>query len=148
MPRRWAVRLIRLLELAIEFCGENCVDCPYREGLGELPNLATVATERAEEEAERRAEGERRAAERAQRHVGREQRGRDAVATESDAVRELARHLDRLDRSNPPIGPMSAAQQQSARHVIDTARAAPRLFSPVLVDMLLDWPQAPVTRRR
>ena len=35
------------LELAIEFYNENCVECPFREGTGELPNLATVAADRA-----------------------------------------------------------------------------------------------------
>ena len=126
------------LDLAIEFYNENCVECPYREGTGELPNLATVATQRAEEEGERRAEAERRAAERARRHDERERRRRDAVATESDVVRELARHVDRLDRAEPRTGPMSVEEQQSARHVIETARAAPMLFSPVLVDTLLE----------
>lgn len=33
---------------------------------------------------------------------------------------------------------MSAEEQRSARHVIETARAAPQLFSPVLVDTLLE----------
>ena len=34
------------MELAIEFYNENCVECPYPDGTGELPNLATVATQR------------------------------------------------------------------------------------------------------
>ena len=126
------------MDLAIEFYNENCVGCPYREGTGELPNLATVATRLAEEESERRAEAERRAAELARRHDERERRRRDAVSRESDVVRELTKHVDRLDRAEPRIGPMSAEAQQSARHVLETARAAPTLFSPVLVDTLLE----------
>lgn len=126
------------LELAIEFYGDSCVDCPYRDGTGELPNLATVATQRAEEEAERRADAQRRAAERAERHRNREQRRRDSVAVESDVVRELAVHLDRLDRAEPRNKRMSAEEQRTARHVIETARAAPTLFSHVLVSTLLE----------
>jgi hypothetical protein len=131
------------LELAIEFYGESCVECPYRDGTGELPNLATVAGERTAEEAVRRADAEQRAADRARRHEARERRRRDSVATESEVVRELARHLDRVDRANPRTGPMSAEEQRSARHVIEAARAAPTLFSPVLVDTLLEL--APIT---
>src|ERR1700676_4135616 len=41
------------LGLAIEFYNENCVDCPYRTGTGELPNLATEAADRAASEAKR-----------------------------------------------------------------------------------------------
>ena len=126
------------MDLATEFYNENCVECPYRDGTGELPNLATVATQRAEEESERRAETERREAELGRRHNERKRRRRDAVATESDVVRELAKHVDRLDRTDPRTGPMSAEEQQSARYVIETARAAPTLFSPVLVDTLLE----------
>lgn len=126
------------LELAIEFYNENCVECPYRDGTGELPNLATVAAERAEEEAARLADAEWRAAERARRHDDRERRRRDSVATESEVVRDLARHLDRLDRDTPRTEPMSVEEQRSARHVIETSRAAPTLFSPVLVDTLLE----------
>jgi hypothetical protein len=98
------------MDLAIDFYNENCVGCPYRDGTGELPNLATVATQRVEEEREGRAEAERRAAERARRHDERERRRRDAVATESEVVRELAKQVDYLDRSEPRTGPMSAEE--------------------------------------
>ena len=98
---------LQALELAIDFYNENCMDCPYREGTGELPNLATVARERAEEEAARLAEEERGRAERELRHQVRERRRRDTIAGEDPVVRELAGHLHRLDRAEPRVGPMT-----------------------------------------
>ena len=86
----------RALELAIEFYNENCVECPFREGTGDLPNLATAAADRAAEEAERQAEEQRRAEERARRHGGREERRRHAMGGEAQVVRDLSGHLDRI----------------------------------------------------
>ncbi len=126
------------LELAIEFYNENCVNCPYREGTGELPNLATEAADRAASEAKRQTEAQQRADERARRHRDREERRRHAVAGEDIVVRELVGHLDLLDRAEPRTDPMSPKEQRSARQVIETARAAPELFSTVLVDTLLE----------
>ncbi len=126
------------LELAIEFYNENCVDCPYRKGTGELPNLATEAADHAASEAKRQTEEQQRADARARRHRDREERRRYAVAGEDLVVRELAGHLDLLDRSEPRTEPMSPQEQRSARQVIETARAAPELFSPVLVDTVLE----------
>jgi hypothetical protein len=126
------------LELAIEFYNENCVDCPYRKGTGELPNLATEAADRAASEAKRQTEAQQRADERARRHRDREERRRHAVAGEDIVVRELKGHLDLLDRAEPRTDPMSPKEQRSARQVIETARAAPELFSTVLVDTVLE----------
>ncbi len=126
------------LELAIEFYNENCVGCPFREGTGELPNLATVAAARAAEEANHRAEEQRRAEERYRRHREREARRRQAMGGEDRVVRDLSEHLDRLDRADPRTAGMTSDEQRSARHVIETARAAPELFSDVLVDTVLE----------
>jgi hypothetical protein len=126
------------LELAVEFYNENCVECPFREGTGELPNLATVAADRAAEEAERQAEEQRRAEERSRRHREREDRRRQAMGGEDRVVRDLSEHLDRLDRAEPRTAGLTPDQQRSARHVVETARAAPELFSDVLVDTVLE----------
>jgi hypothetical protein len=125
------------LDLAIEFYNENCIDCAYREGSGELPNLKTVADEAAARESDRREAEERRAAERAQRLQERREHRRAVMAGQDAVVRELAAQLDRLDRAEPRTGTPSTEERQAERHVVETAKAGPDLFSPVLVDTLL-----------
>ena len=72
------------LDLAVQFYNENCVDCAFREGSGELPNLRTVADEVNAREAERRETEERLAAEREQRLRDRRDRRRAAMASQDD----------------------------------------------------------------
>jgi hypothetical protein len=126
------------LELAIEFYNQNCVECPFREGTGELPNLATVAADRAAEEAALQAEKQRRAEDRSRRHRQREERRRQAMGGEDRVVRDLSEHLDRLDRAELRTAGMTPDEQRSARYVVETARAAPEVFSDVLVDTVLE----------
>jgi len=89
------------LELAIEFYEANCTACPYRDGTAELPNLATVADERAAEEAARKAAAQQAADERARRHHERRGRRHRLLAGEGHVVRDLAGALDRIDRAEP-----------------------------------------------
>jgi hypothetical protein len=126
------------LELALSFYEANCVGCPHRNGTGERPSVATVVAQRAAELAEREAAEERAAAERAQRHHERVQRRRHAVTGEGHVVRELAAAVDCIDRADPRTQPMTAEESRAARQVMDSARGAPELFSPVLVDSLLE----------
>jgi hypothetical protein len=126
------------LELAIEFYEANCTGCPYREGTGELPNLATVAGERAAEEAARRAADEQAAEQRAWRHQERSKRRRVALAGQGHVVRDLGAALDRIDRADPRTEPLGSEEERAAREVVDSARGAPDLFGPVLVDSLLE----------
>jgi len=128
----------RALELAIEFYEANCAGCPYRDGAGELPSLATVAGERAAEEAARKAAAHRAADERTRRHHERRERRRQLLAGEGHVVRDLADDLDRIDRAEPRTEPLSLDEARAARRVIDSARGAPELFRPVLVDSLLE----------
>src|SRR5260221_14436744 len=84
----------RALELAIEFYEANCVGCPFRQPTGELPSLATVAGQRAAEEAARKAAAQQAADERARRYHERQERRHQLVAGEGHVVRDLAHALD------------------------------------------------------
>ena len=46
--------------------------------------------------------------------------------------------VDCIDRADPRTQPMTAEESRAARQVMDSARGAPELFSPVLVDSLLE----------
>ncbi|MGH3171790.1 MAG: hypothetical protein ACRDN0_38760, partial [Trebonia sp.] len=126
------------LELALSFYEANCVGCPYRDGIGEPPSLATVAAQRAAELAEQRAAEQRAADERSRRHRERVQRRRHAVAGEGHVVRDLAAAMDCIDRADPRTELLTAEESRAARDVMDSARGAPGLFSPVLIDSLLE----------
>jgi hypothetical protein len=127
------------LDLAIEFYQANCIGCPFRAPTtGELPNLATVAGERAAAEAARKAVAQRAADERARRYRERRERRRQLLAGEGHVVRDLAEAVDRIDRAEPWTGPPTPEEARAARQVIDAARGAPQLFRPILVDSLLE----------
>ena len=126
------------LDLAIEFYEANCPSCPYREGTGELPNLATVARQRADEEAARKDAALQAADERTRRHRERVERRRQLLAGEGHVVRDLGAALDRLDQPDRRTQTLTPDEKRAARHVIDSARGAPDLFRPVLVDSLLE----------
>jgi hypothetical protein len=126
------------LELAIEFYGANCTACPYREGTGELPNLATVAGKRAATEAASRAAALQVADERARRHRERCVRRHQLLAGEGHVVRDLGEAIDCIDRAEPRTGPATFEEERAARHILDAARHASELFRPVLVDSLLE----------
>src|SRR5690606_18865239 len=64
----------RAIDLAIEFCRQNCTNCTQRDGTGELPNLATLSAERAAEEQARADALQRAAEERAARYPARQAR--------------------------------------------------------------------------
>jgi hypothetical protein len=129
------------LELAIEFYRANCPACPHRKGTGELPNLATVAGQRAVEEATRNEAGRRAADERTRRHTERRDRRHQLLAGEGYVVRDLGGAIDRIDRAEPRTEPLTLEDQGAAREVRDAARNAPELFLPVLVDSLLELAQ-------
>jgi hypothetical protein len=93
------------MELAIEFYEANCTACPYRDGTGELPNLATAAGKRAAEEAAGRETMQRAADERARRHDERRERRRRILSGEGHVVRDLGEALDFIDRAEPRPGP-------------------------------------------
>ena len=126
------------LEEALSFYEANCVGCPHRDGTGELPSLSTIATQRAAELAERHSAEAQAAEERARRHRERVQRRRQAVAGEGHVVRDLAAAIDRIDRADPRTQPPTPAEARAAREVMDSAQGAPQLFSPVIVDGLLE----------
>jgi len=127
----------RALELAVEFYRENCVGCSHRLGTGELPNLATIVAERDAEADKARQCAERATRERAARHAQRRQRRRQLVSGEGYVARELAQWLDRLDADNPRGRALRPEEHDAARHLVETARHAPELFSPPLVQTLL-----------
>ncbi len=128
----------RALELAIEFYEANCTGCSYRESTGELPNLATVAGERAAEEAARSAAAQQAAEERGRRHRERGKRRRQLLVGQGHVVRDLGAALERIDRADPRTEPLTPEEERAAREVVDSARGAPDLFGPVLVDSLLE----------
>ncbi|GIH16155.1 hypothetical protein [Rugosimonospora africana] len=128
----------RATDLAIEFYRANCTSCAHRDGTGELPNLATVSTQRAAVEQAHADAAWRVAQERAARHRARGERRRLVLAGEGHVVRDLGEALNRIDHSDPRVEPLTGSQQQAVRHVLDTARAAPELFRPVLVDSLVE----------
>jgi hypothetical protein len=125
-------------ELAIEFYGENCPDCPFRDGTGELPNLATVAAQRAGEIEAARGARQTLIEERARRHRDRREHRHRMLAGEGHVVRDLGDSIDRIDRAEERTGPPGADEERAERNVLDTARAAPHLFRPVLVDSLVE----------
>jgi hypothetical protein len=88
------------LELAMDFYDANCIRCPYRDGSGELPSLATVAGKRAAEKAAREAAAQQAADDRARRHKLRRDRRHQLLAGEGHVVRDLAESLDRIDRAD------------------------------------------------
>jgi hypothetical protein len=126
------------LELSIEFYQANCIGCPHRDPTGELPSLATVAGQRAAEEAARKAATKQAADERARRYRQRRERRHQLLAGEGHVVRDLADALDRIDRAEPRTGPPTPEEARAARQVLDAARGAPELFRPILVDSLLE----------
>ncbi len=128
----------RALELAIGFYQANCIGCPHRDPTGDLPSLATVAGERTAEATARQAAAEQAADERARRYHQRRERRHQLLAGEGHVVRDLADALDRIDRAEPRTGPPTPEESQAARQVLDTARGAPELFRPILVDSLLE----------
>lgn len=127
----------RAIDLAIEFYEANCVGCVYRDGTGELPNLAVVAGKCAAEEAARKDAARRAADERLRRHQRRRDRRRQLLAGEGHVIWDLGEAMDRIDRAEPRTASRTAQEEQAARHVLDAARGAPELFRPVLVDSLL-----------
>ncbi|WP_194904368.1 hypothetical protein [Catenulispora rubra] len=128
----------RATDLAVDFCLANCTNCVHRDGTGELPNLATVSAEWATAEQAREDAARRAAEERAARCRTRGERRRRLLAGEGHVVRDLGEALDRIDHSEPRTGPLTAHEQQAVRYVLDSARAAPELFRPVLVDSLVE----------
>lgn len=126
------------LELALDFYDANCIGCPYRDGSGELPSLATVAGKRAAEKAAREAAAQQAADDRARRHELRRERRRQLLAGEGHVVRDLAESLECIDRADPRTGDPSPDEARAARRVLDAARGAPELFRPVLIDSLLE----------
>ncbi len=99
--------------------------CPHRQGTGELPNLATIVSER-DTEAEEARQAQRR------------QRRQQLVSGEGYVARELSDWLDRLDADAPRERALQRGERDAARQLIETARHAPELFSPPLVETLLD----------
>jgi hypothetical protein len=128
----------RARDLAIEFYEQNCPGCPFREGTGELPNLATAAAQRGAEVEAERTEQQRLADLRARRHLDRRERRRRALAGEGHVVLDLGNAVDRIDRAEPRSGPPDPDEERAARNVLDTAREAPQLFRPVLVESLIE----------
>jgi len=126
------------LDLAVEFYQANCVGCPHHAPGGGWPTLATVAGQRAAEQAARQDAAQRAADARARRYQQRRERRRQVMAGEGHVVRDLAAALDRIDRAEPRTGPPGDQEARGARQVTDAARAAPELFSPVLVGSLLE----------
>src|SRR5208282_3633488 len=53
-------------------------------------------------------------------------------------IRDLAESLDRLDGPDPRRGKRSAQEELAARQVVESARHAPDLFSPPLVESMLE----------
>jgi hypothetical protein len=127
-----------LAELAVDFYRANCVGCPHRDPSRLLPTLATLVADRDREEKARQEAAERAARERARRHEIRRERRRALVAGEGYVIRDLAESLDRLDGPDPRRGKRSEQEELAARQVVESARHAPDLFSPPLVESMLE----------
>lgn len=125
-------------ELSIEFYEQNCTECQFRDSTGELPNLATAAAERGAELEAKVAVQDRLAADRTQRHRDRLEHRHRVLAGEGHVVRDLGDAIDRIDRAAPGSGASDPDEERAARNVLDTARQAPELFQPVLVDSLIE----------
>jgi hypothetical protein len=132
-----------LAELAIDFYRANCVGCPHRDPSGLLPTLATLVADRAREEKARQEAADRAARERSRRHEIRRERRRALVAGESYVIRDLAQSLDRLDGPDPRREKPSDQEKLAARQVAESARHAPDLFSPPLVESMLEMARQP-----
>ncbi|HEX5763783.1 MAG TPA: hypothetical protein VFY04_11780 [Solirubrobacterales bacterium] len=117
-----------LLEGAIRFYGDNCVDCPHRDPQG-LPNLKMVAEQKL---AEDKALRHRRAEEREARERGAADRARrraERVSGEPEATKEMVRLLDGVDRE---------VADERGDQLVDLCRLQPELCSPVAAEVLLD----------
>jgi len=113
-------------------------DAPTGSVPANCPNLATIVAQRDDEAAAARQTAERLARERRARHAQRRHRRRQLVAGEGYVARDLADWLDRLDADSPRGRALGPAEREAARQVIEAARHAPQLFSPPLVETLLD----------
>jgi hypothetical protein len=126
------------LELAIDFYQENCLGCEYRDGTGDLPNLATVAAEFATRRAAARAAAQEVADQLALRREQRCDRRRQMRAGEGHVVRDLGDAIDAIDRAGPRTAPLTAEEVRAERRVLDEVQGAPELFNSVLVDSLVE----------
>lgn len=128
----------RALDLAVEFYDANCVECPHRKGTGELPNLSTEANLRATAEADRRMAAVRATEDLTRRREQRREKRAISVAGEGYVVRDLADLLNSLDKHDGPAKAETTGNSDAGRKLIESAKNAPDLFTPILVETLLD----------
>ncbi len=116
-----------LLEGAVRFYGDNCVDCPHRDPQG-LPNLKTVAEQKFAEDkaASHRRTKDREARERAAAERSRRRSAR--VADEPRATREMIRLLDGID---------CEVADERGDQLVDLCRLQPELCSPIAAEVFL-----------
>ena len=126
-----------VLDLAVEFYRRNCVACTERQATGEMPNLSVVVAKRDEEEERRLRSKEKEALERVARHEHRKVRRQLAIAAEGYVVRDLADWIDHLDGPEPKTTAVTPVEEEANRQIINSAKHAPELFTPVLVETLL-----------
>jgi hypothetical protein len=119
---------MQLEGIALTFWESNCRNCPHRD-VRDIPNLATLGAERL---AERERDHER---DQRQRDTRDEQRAARAVARhariagESPATRVFVELLDGVDAEE---------SDSRAGQLVDQARAAPELCSPLAGQILMD----------
>lgn len=120
---------MKLEGAAVEFYKANCIACSQRSMVG-IPNLATRAAEldREREAREARHAARQKVAEEAR---ARRRERRDRLATgEPYATAALIRSLDAIDKEQP--------DEEGGRKLVETARAAPSLFTPSAIDALTE----------
>jgi hypothetical protein len=127
---------INLVEIAVDYYRECCVGCEHRDGTGVVPNLKTEVDKRDNELEQRRQRDQEHAERLAERRAARRRRRRLLVAGEAYVVRELTEAIDRLDTDDRVDG--TRRDVEAGRELVQTARWAPTLFSPALVESVLD----------
>ncbi len=126
------------LELAIKFYDAHCRQCAHRDPTGEVPNLATVAHERAQAVDRRRVAQQQVEEARERRYRVRRERRHQGLVGQGHVVEDLGRSMDLIDRAEPGWREPNEDERRAMRRLLDTARGAPELFLPVLVDSLLE----------
>ena len=118
--------------IAIDFYRRNCVGCEYRDPVG-VPNLKTLVDDLDEQERQAEELAAQREAELDQARQGRSERRREAAAAESEPTRRLIELLDGVDAAEP---------DERGGQLIDLARAAPELYTPVAAELILETARA------
>ena len=126
---------VNLEGVAVDFYRRNCVGCEYRDPVG-IPNLKTLVDDLDEQQRQAEETVARRETELERARQSRSAHRREAALAESEPTRRLIALLDGVDAAEP---------DERAGQLIDLARAAPELCTPVAAQLILETGRAAPT---